>query len=66
MISLVPNLSLPNYEQSSDIYSYYFVNTIDPGINVRVYDLDTGLNMQHPEFNNRIKPDITRGQTQDD
>lgn len=66
IISLVPNLSLPNHEQTNNIYPYYFVNTIDPDITVRVYDLDTGLNMQHPEFNGRLKPDITREQTQDD
>ena len=26
----------------------------------------TGLNMQHPEFNGRLRPGITEGQTQDD
>lgn len=33
---------------------------------MRVYLLDTGLNMQHPEFTGRLKPGITRGQNQDD
>lgn len=65
MISLVPCLPLPNYGLS-EIYPFYFVSDIEPGQNVRVYLLDTGLNMQHPEFNSRLQPGITRGQTQDD
>ena len=67
MISLVPSLSLPNYQQNeNNIYPYYFVNTEDPGAGVRVYDLDTGLNMEHPEFDGRLKPGITRGRTRND
>ena len=65
IISLVPGLSLPDYTYE-EIYPYYSVDTIEPGQNVRVYLLDTGLNMAAPEFDGRLKPGITRGQTQDD
>lgn len=67
MISLVPSLPLPNYQQIETVpYPYYFVNPPDPVATVRVYAIDTGLNMQHPEFNGRLRPGITEGQTQDD
>ena len=67
MISLVPGLPFPYYEQfDEDIYPYYFVNPTQPVATVRVYDIDTGLNMQHPEFNGRLRPGNTEGQTQDD
>lgn len=68
MISLAPDLPLPDYRlgERGEMYPYYFIDTIEPGQNVRVYLLDTGLNMQHPEFSVRPKPGITRGQTQDD
>ena len=65
IISLVPGLPLPDYTYE-EIYPYYSVDTIEPGQNVRVYLLDTGLNMLPPEFNGRLKPGITRGRTQDD
>ena len=65
IISLVPGLPLPSYGYV-ERYPYYFVNTIEPGQNVRVYLLDTGLNMQHTEYDGRLKPGIRRGQTQDD
>ena len=65
IISLVPGLQLPNYRYE-EIYPYYSVDTIEPGQNVRVYLLDTGLNMQPPEFDGRLKPGIRRGRTQDD
>ena len=60
IISLVPGLPLPDntYEK---IYPYYSVDTIDSGQDMRVYLLDTGLNMQPPEFDGRLKPGITRG-----
>ena len=72
MISLVPGVSLPAYKYGDDgdeggtDYSYYYVDTVEPATNVRVYLLDTGLNMLHPEFNGRLKPGITEGQTEDD
>lgn len=68
MISLAPDLPLPDYRlgERGEMYPYYFINTIEPGQNMRVYLLDTGPNMQHPEFNGRLKPGISRGQTQDD
>ena len=65
IISLVPGLPLPNYDYD-EIYPYYYIDAIAPGQNVRVYLLDTGLNMQPPEFNGRLKPGIARGRTQDD
>lgn len=65
IISLVPGLPLPNYRYE-EIYPYYFVDTIEPGQDVRVYLLDTGLNMAPPEFDGRLKPGIRRGRTQDD
>ena len=65
IISLVPGLPLPNYRYE-EIYPYYSVDTIEPGQDVRVYLLDTGLNMLPPEFNGRLKPGIPRGRTQDD
>lgn len=41
MISLVPGLPLPNYEQADDdIYPYYFVDPIEPVATVRVYDIE--------------------------
>ncbi len=72
LISLVPGLPLPAYKYGDDgddggtDYPYYYVDTVEPGTNVRVYLLDTGLNMLHPEFNGRLKPGITQGQTEDD
>ena len=69
IISLVPGLPLPQYRHSSDtdyVYPYYYANVVPPGQGVRVYLLDTGLNMQHPEFNGRLRPGITQGQTQTD
>lgn len=70
MISLVPGLPLPAYIYSNypdgRIYPYYYADTVEPGNNVRVYLLDTGINMRHPEFNGRLKPGITYGQTEDD
>lgn len=72
IISLVPGLPLPSYKYGDDgddggtDYPYYYVDTVEPGTNVRVYLLDTGLNMLHPEFNGRLKPGITQGQTEDD
>ena len=69
IISLVPGLPLPQYRHSSDtdyVYPYYYANAVPPGQGVRVYLLDTGLNMQHPEFNNRLRPGIRQGQTQTD
>ena len=65
IISLVPGLPLPAYRYE-EIYPYYSIDTIAPGQGVRVYLLDTGLNMLPPEFNGRLKPGITRGRTQDD
>ena len=65
MISLVPGLQLPNYDLD-EIYPYYFADAIEPGENVRVYLLDTGMNMRHPEFNGRLKPGIRSGRTQSD
>ena len=69
IISLVPGLPLPQYRHSSDtddVYPYYFTNAVPPGQGVRVYLLDTGLNMQHPEFNGRLRSGVTQGQTQTD
>lgn len=69
IISLVPGLPLPQYRHSSDtdyVYPYYYNNAVQPGQGVRVYLLDTGLNMQHPEFNARLRPGIRQGQTQTD
>ena len=72
IISLVPGLALPAYKYGDDgddggtDYPYYYVDAVEPGTNVRVYLLDTGLNMLHPEFNGRLKPGITQGQTEDD
>ena len=69
MISLVPGLPLPQYRHSSDtdnVYPYYFTNVVPPGQGVRVYLLDTGLNMQHPEFDGRLRSGVTQGQTQTD
>ena len=69
IISLVPGLALPQYSHSSDydyVYSYYYTDVVQPGQGVRVYLLDTGLNMQHPEFNNRLNPGVRQGQTQTD
>ena len=69
IISLVPGLPLPQYRHSSDrdyVYPYYFTNVVPPGQGVRVYLLDTGLNMQHPEFNGRLRSGVTQGQTQTD
>ena len=69
IISLVPGLALPQYRHSSDtdyVYPYYYNNAIQPGQGVRVYLLDTGLNMQHPEFNGRLRQGIRQGQTQTD
>lgn len=76
MISLVPGLTLPvdaqgqpgyrHQDEDSVDYPYWYNNAIKPGENVRVYLIDTGLNMLHPEFNGRLKPGITNGQTQDD
>ena len=69
IISLVPGLPLPQYRHSSDTdyeYPYYYTNVVRPGQGVRVYLLDTGLNMQHPEFNGRLRPGIPRGRTQTD
>ena len=72
MISLVPGTPLPTYKYGADgdeggtDYPYYYIDAIEPGTNVRVYLLDTGLNMRHPEFNGRLKPGITSGQIQDD
>lgn len=72
IISLVPGLPLPAYKYGDDgddggtDYPYYYVDAVEPGTNVRVYLLDTGLNMLHPEFNNRLKPGITQGRTEDD
>lgn len=76
MISLVPGIPLPVDEQGEpgydhggeggNDYPYYYVDDIEPGDNVRVYLIDTGLNMLHPEFNGRLKPGITQGQTKDD
>ena len=69
MISLVPSLPLPAYVTGDDggtDYPYYYVDTVEPGTNVRVYLLDTGLNMLHPEFKGRLKSGITQGQTEDD
>ena len=65
MISLVPGLQLPNYGPD-EIYPYYFADAIEPGENMRVYLLDTGMNMRHPEFNGRLKPGVTNGRTQSD
>ena len=69
IISLVPGLSLPQYRHSSDtdfLYPYYYSNVLPPGQGVRVYLLDTGLNMQHPEFNGRLRSGVRQGQTQTD
>ena len=69
IISLVPGLALPQYRYTSDtdyVYPYYYTNVVQPGQGVRVYLLDTGLNMQHPEFNGRLKPGVRQGQTQTD
>ncbi len=70
MISLVPGSPLPAYiynnYQNGQIYPYYYADTVEPGGGVRVYSLDTGLNMQHPEFNGRLKPGIAYGQTEGD
>lgn len=69
IISLVPGLSLPQYRHSSDtdfLYPYYYTTVVPPGQGVRVYLLDTGLNMQHPEFNSRLRPGVRQGQTQTD
>lgn len=66
MISLVPGLPLPAYRQGSTIYPYYYPDTVEPGEGVRVYLLDTGLNMRHPEFNGRLKAGVSQGQTEDD
>ncbi len=69
IISLVPGLPLPQYRHSSDTdygYPYYYANVVPPGQGVRVYLLDTGLNMQHPEFNSRLRPGIRQGQTETD
>lgn len=68
IISLVPGLPLPDYRlgDGGEAYPYYFVDAGEPRQYVRVYLVDTGLNMQHPDFNGRLKPGITRGRTQDD
>ena len=68
MISLVPDLPLPSYrlDESGSIYPYYYPHSVEPGQNVRVYLLDSGLNMQHPEFNGRLKSGITHGQSETD
>ena len=70
MISLVPGLPLPAYsyqdDEDSEIYPYYYADAVEPGDGVRVYLLDTGLNMRHPEFNGRLKRGIARGQTEED
>ena len=69
IISLVPGLPLPQYRHSTDtdfLYPYYYTNVVPPGQGVRVYLLDTGLNMQHPEFNGRLRPGVRQGQTQTD
>ena len=69
IISLVPGLALPQYSHSSDydyVYPYYYTDVVQPGQGVRVYLLDTGLNMQHQEFNNRLNPGVRQGQTQTD
>ena len=65
IISLVPGLQLPSYEYDT-IYPYYYADAVDPGQSVRVYLLDTGMNMQYPEFNGRLKPGTRQGQTQND
>ena len=69
IISLVPGLPLPQYRHSTDrdyVYPYYYTNVVPPGQGVRVYLLDTGLNMQHPEFNGRLRPGVRQGQTEAD
>ena len=72
MISLAPGIPLPAYRNGANGnvggtgYPYYYLDEIEPGTNVRVYLLDTGLNMRHPEFDGRLKPGITRGRHQDD
>lgn len=61
--------ALPQYRHRSDtdyVYPYFFTNVVPPGQGVRVHLLDTDLNMQHPEFNSRLRSGVTRGQTQTD
>ena len=55
---LVPNpkgYSGAPYRLGGEPYRYIWDNTVKPGAGVRVYVIDAGLNMLHPEFASRAR-----------